>query len=32
LADAAQLDLVGRLSREAYALTRETFSLKRPDR
>jgi flavin reductase (DIM6/NTAB) family NADH-FMN oxidoreductase RutF len=32
LADAAQLDLVGRLGREAYALTRETFSLKRPDR
>jgi flavin reductase (DIM6/NTAB) family NADH-FMN oxidoreductase RutF len=30
--DAAKLDLVGRLGREAYATTRETFSLKRPDR
>ena len=30
--DAAKLDLVGRLGREAYTLTRETFSLKRPDR
>jgi flavin reductase (DIM6/NTAB) family NADH-FMN oxidoreductase RutF len=30
--DPARLDLVGRLGREAYATTRETFSLKRPDR
>jgi flavin reductase (DIM6/NTAB) family NADH-FMN oxidoreductase RutF len=30
--DSAKLDLVGRLGREAYATTRETFSLKRPDR
>lgn len=30
--DEAKLDLVGRLGREAYATTRETFSLKRPDR
>ena len=30
--DPAKLDLVGRLGREAYALTRDTFSLKRPDR
>ena len=30
--DPAKLDLVGRLGREAYATTRETFSLKRPDR
>jgi flavin reductase (DIM6/NTAB) family NADH-FMN oxidoreductase RutF len=31
-ADAEKLDLVGRLGREAYTMTRETFSLKRPDR
>jgi len=30
--DAAKLDLVGRLGREAYTTTRDTFSLKRPDR
>jgi flavin reductase (DIM6/NTAB) family NADH-FMN oxidoreductase RutF len=30
--DAAKLDLVGRLGREDYATTRDTFSLKRPDR
>ena len=30
--DAAKLDLVGRLGREAYATTRDTFSLRRPDR
>lgn len=29
--DAAKLDLVGRLGGEAYTLTRETFSLVRPD-
>jgi len=32
LPDSAKLDLVGRLGHEAYSLTRETFSLKRPDR
>lgn len=32
LPDAALLDLVGRLGREAYATTRDTFSIKRPDR
>jgi flavin reductase (DIM6/NTAB) family NADH-FMN oxidoreductase RutF len=32
LPDPAKLDLVGRLGREAYTLTRDTFSLKRPDR
>jgi flavin reductase (DIM6/NTAB) family NADH-FMN oxidoreductase RutF len=32
LPDAAKLDLVGRLGREDYSTTRETFSLKRPDR
>ena len=30
--DAGKLDLVGRLGREAYTTTRDTFSLKRPDR
>jgi flavin reductase (DIM6/NTAB) family NADH-FMN oxidoreductase RutF len=30
--DAAKLDLVGRLGGEAYSMTRETFSLPRPDR
>jgi len=30
--DPAKLDLVGRLGREAYSTTRDTFSLKRPDR
>jgi flavin reductase (DIM6/NTAB) family NADH-FMN oxidoreductase RutF len=30
--DASKLDLVGRLGREDYATTRDTFSLKRPDR
>ncbi len=30
--DPAKLDLVGRLGREDYATTRETFRLKRPDR
>ncbi|HEY5080035.1 MAG TPA: flavin reductase family protein [Opitutaceae bacterium] len=30
--DAGKLDLVGRLGREDYATTRDTFSLKRPDR
>ncbi len=30
--DPAKLDLVGRLGREAYTRTRDTFSLKRPDR
>jgi flavin reductase (DIM6/NTAB) family NADH-FMN oxidoreductase RutF len=30
--DPGKLDLVGRLGREAYATTRDTFSLKRPDR
>jgi len=30
--DAAKLDLVGRLGREDYATTRDTFALKRPDR
>lgn len=30
--DAAKLDLVGRLGREAYTRTRDTFSIKRPDR
>ena len=32
LPDAGKLDLVGRLGGEAYATTRERFSLKRPDR
>jgi hypothetical protein len=32
LPEAAKLDLVGRLGGEAYAMTRERFSLKRPDR
>ena len=32
LPDPAKLDLVGRLGREAYSMTRDTFSLKRPDR
>jgi flavin reductase (DIM6/NTAB) family NADH-FMN oxidoreductase RutF len=32
LPDAAKLDLVGRLGGEDYAMTRETFSLARPDR
>ena len=32
LPDPAKLDLVGRLGREAYSLTRDIFSLKRPDR
>ena len=31
-ADSGKLDLVGRLGREDYATTRDTFSLKRPDR
>ena len=30
--DAGKLDLVGRLGREDYATTRDTFSLRRPDR
>jgi hypothetical protein len=30
--DAGKLDLVGRLGREDYATTRDTFSIKRPDR
>jgi flavin reductase (DIM6/NTAB) family NADH-FMN oxidoreductase RutF len=30
--DSRKLDLVGRLGREDYATTRDTFSLKRPDR
>jgi flavin reductase (DIM6/NTAB) family NADH-FMN oxidoreductase RutF len=30
--DARKLDLVGRLGREDYSTTRDTFSLKRPDR
>jgi flavin reductase (DIM6/NTAB) family NADH-FMN oxidoreductase RutF len=30
--DAGKLDLVGRLGREDYTTTRDTFSLKRPDR
>jgi flavin reductase (DIM6/NTAB) family NADH-FMN oxidoreductase RutF len=30
--DPRKLDLVGRLGREDYSTTRETFSLKRPDR
>jgi flavin reductase (DIM6/NTAB) family NADH-FMN oxidoreductase RutF len=30
--DAAKLDLVGRLGAEAYTMTRDTFSLARPDR
>jgi flavin reductase (DIM6/NTAB) family NADH-FMN oxidoreductase RutF len=32
LPDSAKLDLVGRLGGEDYSLTRETFSLSRPDR
>ncbi len=32
LPDAGKLDLVGRLGREDYTTTRDTFSLKRPDR
>ncbi|MFZ1055275.1 MAG: flavin reductase family protein [Opitutaceae bacterium] len=32
LPDSAKLDLVGRLGREEYAKTRDTFSLARPDR
>jgi len=30
--DSRKLDLVGRMGREDYATTRDTFSLKRPDR
>ncbi len=30
--DPAKLDLVGRLGRESYTRTRDTFSIKRPDR
>jgi flavin reductase (DIM6/NTAB) family NADH-FMN oxidoreductase RutF len=30
--DAGKLDLVGRLGREDYATTRDTFTIKRPDR
>jgi flavin reductase (DIM6/NTAB) family NADH-FMN oxidoreductase RutF len=32
LPDSAKLDLVGRLGGDAYSMTRETFSLSRPDR
>lgn len=32
LPDSGKLDLVGRLGGEAYSMTRETFSLPRPDR
>ncbi len=32
LPDSDKMDLVGRLGHEAYARTRDTFSLKRPDR
>ena len=32
LPESSKLDLVGRMGGEDYTMTRETFSLKRPDR